>query len=65
MPLTSKGKKIKYAMQKKYGKEHGERVFWASKNAGKIRGVDKGFCGHMDPGSLVNHGVINTSVEFD
>lgn len=41
MPLTSKGKKIKKAMQKQYGKEKGERVFHASKQAGKIKGVDR------------------------
>jgi len=40
MPLTEKGEKIKSAMQKKYGKERGEQVFYASKNKGKISGVD-------------------------
>jgi|SRR5579864_7147335 len=40
MPLTAKGEKIKAAMQSEYGKEKGERVFFASKNAGKISGVD-------------------------
>lgn len=42
MPLTSKGKKIKKAMAKEYGAKKGERVFYASKNAGKIKGVDRG-----------------------
>lgn len=42
MPLTSKGKKIKKAMQKEYGKEKGKRVFYASQNAGKIKGTHKG-----------------------
>lgn len=41
MPLTKKGKKIKSAMAEEYGAEKGERVFYASKNAGKIKGVDK------------------------
>jgi hypothetical protein len=41
MPLTEKGKKIKGAMEKKYGPEKGEQVFYASKNAGKITGVDE------------------------
>lgn len=41
MPLTKKGSKIKRAMQKTYGKKRGERVFYASKNAGKIKGVEK------------------------
>ena len=40
MPLTKKGKKIKKAMSKTYGKKKGKEVFYASKNAGKIKGVD-------------------------
>jgi hypothetical protein len=40
MPLTSKGEEIKDAMQKQYGKEKGEQVFYASKNKGTIGGVD-------------------------
>lgn len=40
MPLTEKGKKIKAAMVAQYGPEKGEEVFYASKNAGKITGVD-------------------------
>lgn len=40
MPLTAKGQKILAAMQKEYGEEEGKRVFYASKNAGKITGVD-------------------------
>lgn len=42
MPLTAKGKKIKATMTKQYGKEKGERVFYASENAGRIKGVAKG-----------------------
>lgn len=41
MPLTKKGKKIKAAMSKEYGSKKGEKVFYASRNAGKISGVDK------------------------
>jgi hypothetical protein len=41
MPLTPKGEKIKRKMKKTYGKEKAERVFYASKNKGKIKGVDK------------------------
>lgn len=41
MPLTKKGKKIKKAMQKTYGKKKGEKVFYASENKGKIKGVKK------------------------
>jgi hypothetical protein len=41
MPLNAKGKKIKAAMQKQYGKERGERVFYASENKGTVKGVVK------------------------
>jgi len=40
MPLTKKGKKIKAAMTKEYGKKRGEQVFYASRNKGTIKGVD-------------------------
>lgn len=42
MPLTKKGSKIKKAMTKEYGKEKGEKVFYASANKGTIKGVRKG-----------------------
>jgi len=41
MPLTKKGKKIKSAMQKEYGKKKGEKVFYATENKGKIKGIKK------------------------
>jgi len=41
MPLTSKGKKIKRAMTKTYGKKAGEKVFYASQNKGTIKGTHK------------------------
>ena len=41
MPLTDKGKKIKKAMKKQYGKKKGEKIFYASANKGTITGVDK------------------------
>jgi hypothetical protein len=42
MPLTKKGKKIKASMEKTYGSEKkAEQVLYASKNAGKITGIDK------------------------
>ena len=41
MPLTDKGKKIMKSMKKQYGKTKAEAVFYASKNKGKIKGVDK------------------------
>jgi hypothetical protein len=42
MPLTKKGEKIMGAMKEEYGDKAGERVFYASKNKGTIKGVDKG-----------------------
>ncbi len=42
MPLTKKGSKIKRAMSKRYGKKRGASVFYASINAGKIKGVHRG-----------------------
>ena len=40
MPLTTKGEKIEKAMVKKYGEKRGKEVFYASRNAGTITGVD-------------------------
>ena len=40
MPLTEKGEKIERAMEKEYGAKKGEQVFYASRNAGTIGGVD-------------------------
>jgi hypothetical protein len=40
-PLTPKGEKILKNMEKQYGKEKGEQVLYASKNAGKIKGIDE------------------------
>lgn len=39
MPLTAKGRKIKAAMIKQYGKKRGERIFYASERKGRIKGV--------------------------
>jgi hypothetical protein len=41
VPLTKKGSKIKRAMQKTYGKKKGASVFYASQNAGTIRGTHR------------------------
>ncbi len=41
MPLTEKGRKILAAMRRQYGDKKGERVFYASVNAGKITGVEE------------------------
>jgi hypothetical protein len=40
MPLTEKGNEIMSNMQEQYGPEKGKSVFYASKNAGTISGVD-------------------------
>ena len=41
MPLTKKGAKIKRAMMKTYGKRKGAKVFFASANKGRIKGVHR------------------------
>ncbi len=41
MPFTAKGHKIMASMTKEYGEKKAERVFYASRNAGKISGVDR------------------------
>lgn len=40
MPLTKKGRTILAAMRKEYGGKKGERVFYASINAKKIKGAE-------------------------
>lgn len=40
MPLTGKGEKIESKMKSEYGSKEGEKVFYASRNAGTIKGVD-------------------------
>ena len=41
MPLTKKGRKVKRAMRKTYGKKKGTRVFHASRNKGTIKHVHR------------------------
>jgi hypothetical protein len=41
MPLTKKGKKVKAAMEKQYGKKRGDRVFYATENKGSVKGLTK------------------------
>jgi hypothetical protein len=41
MPLNKKGRKIMKSMKEQYGKKRGETVFYASKNKGVIKGVEK------------------------
>ena len=42
LPLSFKGRKIRKAMEKEYGEKKGDQVFYASENAGKIRGLRLG-----------------------
>ncbi len=39
MPLSAKGRKVRNAMRKEYGRKKGDRVFYASENKGRIRGL--------------------------
>ena len=41
MPLTKKGKKILGSMKESYGSDKGKKVFYASKNKGVIKSIDK------------------------
>lgn len=41
MPLTKKGKKVKKSFEKEYGKEKGEKVFYATENKRKMKGLVK------------------------
>jgi len=41
MPLTKKGQKILENMKEEYGDKKGKSVFYASQNAGKIKGTEK------------------------
>lgn len=52
MPLTAKGTEILGKMKSEYGSAKGERVFYASKNAGKISGVDSSAVPALDPVKL-------------
>jgi hypothetical protein len=67
MPLSSKGEKIMSSMKEQYGPEKGKSVFYASKNAGTIKGVDrstgwgttpsknKGTISGVDTGTKITH----------
>lgn len=39
--MTTKGKKIRKAMEKEYGTKKGKSVFWGALNNGTIKGVEK------------------------
>jgi len=47
MPLTKKGKEIMKSMEEQYGKKKGKSIFYASKNKGTIKGVEKASLGIM------------------
>lgn len=49
MPLTTKGKKIMRNMVEEYGPKKGKSVFYASRNSGRISGVDPESTGHRRP----------------
>ncbi len=40
MPLNKKGKKVMKNMKKEYGEKKAKKVFYASKNAKKIKDVE-------------------------
>lgn len=53
MPLNKKGQHIKEAMRREYGKEKGDKVFYASENKEIIKGVKekkKKIASHMKHG---------------
>jgi len=45
MPLTDRGKKIMKSMKERYGKKKGEQIFYATKNKGKLKNVEKAYLG--------------------
>ena len=64
MPLNKKGKKIMKSMKKQYGKKKGEKIFYASKHKGVIKGVKKGaYMQKLDKIKEVK--VADQSVEID
>ena len=42
MPLTKKGRKIMRNMKKEHGGKKGESIFYASRNKGTVKDVEKG-----------------------
>lgn len=60
MPFTKKGSEIMKNMKSEYGSKKGASVFYASKNSGKIKGVDKHFYGHLNPKSVETHSIKTT-----
>lgn len=65
MPLTKKGNKIMSSMRKEYGEKKAKKVFYASANSGKIKGVhgmkkDKGFYGHFSASAMKDNCIHTT-----
>lgn len=60
MPLTAKGNEIAKSMAKEYGPKKGEQVFYASKNAGTIAGVDRAPVCRADKGTIPNYDTAMT-----
>ena len=54
MPLTKKGKKIMRSMKEQYGPKEGEAVFYASRNKGTIKGVEKNMGKNKQVGGIIN-----------
>lgn len=52
MPLNAKGRKVMARMRETYG-NRAERVFYAMRNSGKLRGVDRESSGHRALGRRV------------
>ena len=61
MPLNKKGKEIMKSMKKEYGKKKGEQVFYASKNKGTIKNVEKASKGKMMKVKKVKAGLEKAS----
>ena len=61
MPLTKKGKEIMKSMKEQYGTKKGEEVFYASKNKGTIKGVEKASKGKMMKVKKVKAGLEKAS----
>jgi hypothetical protein len=56
MPLTEKGRKVKKAVEKTYGKKRGEKVFYAMENKGEMKGLTK----KMAMGGMATYGTPST-----
>ena len=64
MPLTKKGDKIMRAMKAHYGPKKGERVFYASKNKGKLKGVDSMKKGSVDAEVMSDEEALELLIRF-